>query len=78
MIRAMTNKIWTNPPIVYEVTNPSAHMTKRITNIVQSMFHLISGWMLLLSAYSDSRVVGEVVLFQEVKEDNGGIKSVDQ
>src|SRR6266481_8322417 len=25
-------------PIVYEVTNPSAHMIKRITKIVQSMF----------------------------------------
>ena len=31
-----------NPPIVYEVTNPSAHMIKRITKIVQSMFQLLS------------------------------------
>src|SRR4026208_1989754 len=38
----MTNRIWTNPPIVYEVTSPSAHMTKRITNIVQSMLQLLS------------------------------------
>ena len=33
-----------NPPIVYEVTSPSAHMTKRITKIVQSMFQLLSGY----------------------------------
>jgi hypothetical protein len=42
------------------------------------MFHLARDGMLLLSAYSDSQVVGEVVLFQEVKEDSGGIKSVVQ
>ena len=42
MIRATTNKIWTNPPIVYEVTNPSAHRIKRITKIVQIMFQLLS------------------------------------
>lgn len=30
------------PPIVYEVTNPSAHMIKRITKIVQSMVQLLS------------------------------------
>jgi hypothetical protein len=34
--------MWTNPPIVYEVTNPSAHMIKRITKIVQSMLQLLS------------------------------------
>jgi hypothetical protein len=33
-----------NPPIVYEVTNPSAHMINRITKIVQSMFQLLSGY----------------------------------
>ena len=43
----MTNKIWTNPPIVYEVTNPSAHMIKRITKIVQSMFQLLSYFFLI-------------------------------
>jgi hypothetical protein len=32
-----------NPPMVYEVTNPSAHMIKRITKIVQSIFQLLSG-----------------------------------
>src|SRR4026207_2369933 len=26
-----------NPPIVYELTNPSSHSTSRITNIVQSI-----------------------------------------
>jgi hypothetical protein len=30
-----------NPPIVYELTNPSNHSTSRITNIVQSI-----GWFL--------------------------------
>lgn len=40
----MTNSIWTNPPIVYEVTKPSAHMIKRITKIVQSMIQLLSGY----------------------------------
>jgi hypothetical protein len=38
----MTNRIWTKPPIVYEVTNPSAHKIKRITKIVQSIFQLLS------------------------------------
>jgi hypothetical protein len=33
--------MWMNPPIVYEVTNPSTHMIKRITKIVQSMFQLL-------------------------------------
>ena len=28
-----------NPPMVYDVTNPRAHMIKRITKIVQSMFN---------------------------------------
>ncbi len=38
----MTNRMWTNPPIVYEVTSPSAHRIKRITKIVQSIFQLLS------------------------------------
>jgi len=41
------------------------------------MFHLARDGMLFVSAYSDSRVSGEVVLFQEVKADRGGKKSVE-
>jgi len=56
-----------NPPSVYELTRPNNHKTKRITKTVQSMFHLVDvmGW-LPSSAYCDSLITSEVVLFQEV------------
>src|SRR5512141_31165 len=39
---AMTSSRWTNPPAVYELTMPSAHSTRRITAIVQSMVASLS------------------------------------
>src|ERR1043166_4223673 len=38
---ALINRIWRNPPSVYEVTDPRTHMIKRITKIVQSIFELL-------------------------------------
>jgi NAD-dependent DNA ligase-like protein/DNA ligase-like protein len=34
---AITNRRWTNPPAVYELTMPSSHSTRRTTASVQSM-----------------------------------------
>jgi hypothetical protein len=33
---ARTNKMWMNPPKVYEVTRPSSHKTSKTAKIVQS------------------------------------------
>jgi len=41
-IRAMTNSRWTDPPSVYEVPNPSAHIIMRIRKIAQSMSQFLS------------------------------------
>src|SRR5659263_425922 len=35
---AMTRRTWMNPPIVYELTKPTAQRTSRITAMVQSIF----------------------------------------
>ena len=34
-------KMWMNPPSVYELTIPSSHSTNRITKTVQSISHLV-------------------------------------
>jgi hypothetical protein len=34
---ANTNKMWINPPSVYELTKPSSHKTNNTTATVQSM-----------------------------------------
>src|ERR1700757_1787681 len=39
---AVINRMWRNPPSVYDVTNPSTHVLKRTTKIVQSIFQLLS------------------------------------
>src|SRR5712692_2491590 len=58
----MTNRIWTNPPIVYEVTNPSAHMIKRITKIVQSIFQLLSHRESALSDFLSAQILSPFFL----------------
>src|SRR5659263_304911 len=56
---AMTRRTWMNPPIVYEVTKPSAQRTSKMTAMVQSIFRnllprnsdvlLLHGTMVILS-----------------------------
>jgi hypothetical protein len=58
----MTNRIWTNPPSVYEVTNPSAHMIKRITKIVQSMFSTPFYREPTLSGFLSAQVLSSLLL----------------
>src|SRR5664280_3144709 len=38
MTIAMTSRMWMKPPIVYDVTMPRSHRTRRMTKMVQSMF----------------------------------------
>jgi len=40
---ASTNKMWMNPPIVYELTIPSNHNTMSITAMVQSIVNPFLG-----------------------------------
>jgi hypothetical protein len=40
---AEINRMWMNPPSVYELADPTTHIMKRITKIVQSIFDLLSG-----------------------------------
>jgi hypothetical protein len=42
--RATTNRMWINPPAVYDVTTPSSHNTTSIIARVQSMTTLLSFW----------------------------------
>ena len=37
MTTAMTNRIWMNPPRVYEVTNPNSQSTSKTIAIVESI-----------------------------------------
>src|SRR5437016_3595507 len=60
--RATTNRMWTNPPSVYEVANPSAHMIKRITKIVQSIVQLLILRESLLSKFLASQVFSSIFL----------------
>src|SRR5512135_2914501 len=53
-----------NPPIVYEVTNPSAHRIKRITKIVQSMFQLLSIENLPCRIFLSAKVLSPVLLLR--------------
>src|ERR1039458_2343771 len=44
MTIAMTSRMWMKPPIVYDVTMPRSHRTRRMTKMVQSMFLPPSSW----------------------------------
>jgi hypothetical protein len=65
--------MWMNPPIVYEVTNPSAHMIKRITKIVQSMFQLLSGYKPITSNLLSARCLSPFFLVRLFFFFRGGV-----
>src|SRR5664280_436709 len=44
MTIAMTSRMWMKPPIVYDVTMPRSHRTRRMTKMVQSVFLPPSSW----------------------------------